>query len=237
MSDQPERCPRCGSDRKELLGKDCRIRPYDPIYMKRNHPWHTSATPEPTWVRSSVIDSEGRIQPIAPAPASAPPASLATQSAEQWLARNYPNLPAYVRNVVGKGTIYFDISKLCEAYATAQNAALTAELESLKADTKLLRELVFYSHGCMGKYGDDGEMQCNVYPSIDFKRYSVEQIADKARLHWLKRQKIKICENPDCPSPQFAQQRRGQKYCTHKCAVLMNVRRFRARLSNKKENQ
>jgi hypothetical protein len=37
----------------------------------------------------------------------------------------------------------------------------------------------------------------------------------------------KLCANPDCCSPYFVQQRRGQKYCTHKCAVLINVRRFR----------
>jgi hypothetical protein len=41
--------------------------------------------------------------------------------------------------------------------------------------------------------------------------------------------RIKVCANPDCHSPFFLQQRRGQKYCTHKCAVLMNVRRFRER--------
>jgi hypothetical protein len=41
--------------------------------------------------------------------------------------------------------------------------------------------------------------------------------------------RTKVCANPDCSSPYFLQQRRGQKYCTHKCAVLMNVRRFRER--------
>jgi hypothetical protein len=39
--------------------------------------------------------------------------------------------------------------------------------------------------------------------------------------------RTKICANDDCRSPYFIQQRRGQKYCTHKCAVLINVRRFR----------
>jgi len=39
----------------------------------------------------------------------------------------------------------------------------------------------------------------------------------------------KVCTNPDCSSPYFLQQRRGQKFCTHKCAVLINVRRFRER--------
>ena len=41
--------------------------------------------------------------------------------------------------------------------------------------------------------------------------------------------RTRVCSNPDCSSPYFLQQRRGQKYCTHKCAVLMNVRRFRER--------
>jgi len=44
--------------------------------------------------------------------------------------------------------------------------------------------------------------------------------------------KTKVCQNPDCSNPYFLQQRRGQKYCSHKCAVLMNVRRFRERQAN-----
>lgn len=41
--------------------------------------------------------------------------------------------------------------------------------------------------------------------------------------------KTKICANPDCSSRYFLEQRKGQQYCSHKCAVLMNVRRFRQR--------
>jgi hypothetical protein len=41
--------------------------------------------------------------------------------------------------------------------------------------------------------------------------------------------RTKMCANPDCSSPYFLQQRQGQRYCTHKCAVLVNVRRFRER--------
>ena len=44
--------------------------------------------------------------------------------------------------------------------------------------------------------------------------------------------KTKLCQNPDCSNPYFLQQRKGQKYCSHKCAVLMNVRRFRERQAN-----
>jgi hypothetical protein len=39
--------------------------------------------------------------------------------------------------------------------------------------------------------------------------------------------KISVCANPDCPAPYFLQTRKGQKFCTHPCAVLINVRRFR----------
>ena len=41
--------------------------------------------------------------------------------------------------------------------------------------------------------------------------------------------RAKVCENPACLSPYFLQQRKGQQYCTHQCAVLINVRRFRQR--------
>jgi hypothetical protein len=37
-----------------------------------------------------------------------------------------------------------------------------------------------------------------------------------------------VCTNPDCPAPYFLRERKGQQFCTHKCAVLINVRRFRA---------
>lgn len=46
-----------------------------------------------------------------------------------------------------------------------------------------LREMLFYSHGCTGKYGDDGEMQCNRTPMIDFKRDPVEEIERKLTVH------------------------------------------------------
>jgi hypothetical protein len=43
--------------------------------------------------------------------------------------------------------------------------------------------------------------------------------------------KTRVCANPDCPAPYFLQTRKGQKFCTHRCAVLVNVRRFRAGLA------
>lgn len=42
-------------------------------------------------------------------------------------------------------------------------------------ENKELRKLLWLRHGCMGLYGDDGEMQCSKC-MIDFKRDSVDKI-------------------------------------------------------------
>jgi hypothetical protein len=55
----------------------------------------------------------------------------------------------------------------------------------------------------------------------------------------LAEKRIKKCGNPDCPAPYFRAVRRGQRYCSQKCSVLINVRQFRAReadLKGKGEN-
>jgi len=53
------------------------------------------------------------------------------------------------------------------------------EQEELK-----LRWLLWASHPCSGKYGDDGELQCGCFlPTIDFKRDSAEEIERKVPLH------------------------------------------------------
>jgi len=41
--------------------------------------------------------------------------------------------------------------------------------------------------------------------------------------------RLKRCENPDCPAPYFRAIRKGQKFCSQKCGVLINVRHFRER--------
>jgi hypothetical protein len=46
--------------------------------------------------------------------------------------------------------------------------------------------------------------------------------------------KVKVCANSDCPHPYFLEKRKGQKYCSHPCAVLLNVRRFRKRQAKAK---
>jgi hypothetical protein len=66
---------------------------------------------------------------------------------------------------------------------------------------------------------------------------AVVDLWNLVRLSFLRDHKVgrtKVCANNDCPSPYFLEQRKGQKYCTHKCAVLINVRRFRERQAKTK---
>jgi hypothetical protein len=48
--------------------------------------------------------------------------------------------------------------------------------------------------------------------------------------------KTGVCANPDCPTRFFLLRRKRQKFCEHKCAVLMNVRRFRDRQRKLQKN-
>lgn len=41
--------------------------------------------------------------------------------------------------------------------------------------------------------------------------------------------RTKVCRSPQCPAPYFLAARKGQKFCSHKCAVLINVQKFRER--------
>lgn len=41
--------------------------------------------------------------------------------------------------------------------------------------------------------------------------------------------RLKVCKNPACPAPYFVATRHRQTFCSHKCAVLINVHRFRQR--------
>jgi hypothetical protein len=59
--------------------------------------------------------------------------------------------------------------------------ALMDEMEKMKADMKLLRRLLWLNHGCIGLYGDDGEMQCGQC-LIDFKRDDPQLIERKLML-------------------------------------------------------
>ena len=60
-------------------------------------------------------------------------------------------------------------------------------------EIRKLRILLWQNHACEGKYGDDGELQCNRLPFwIDFKRDSVDEIERKCAIHNCQRQGIEI---------------------------------------------
>jgi len=44
-------------------------------------------------------------------------------------------------------------------------------------------------------------------------------------------EKTKTCTNPDCEHPYFVQKRKDQQFCSHRCAVVINVQRYRERQS------
>lgn len=43
--------------------------------------------------------------------------------------------------------------------------------------------------------------------------------------------KTKTCTNLDCEHPYFVQKRKDQQFCSHRCAVVINVKRYRNRQS------
>ena len=45
----------------------------------------------------------------------------------------------------------------------------------------------------------------------------------------------KICQNPDCASPYFVARRSDAKFCSHPCAVAVNVKNFRQRAKRKRK--
>ncbi len=50
-------------------------------------------------------------------------------------------------------------------------------------DEKEIREKLWAAHPCIGKYGDDGELQCNHFPFIDFKRDTWRDISAGITAH------------------------------------------------------
>jgi hypothetical protein len=43
-----------------------------------------------------------------------------------------------------------------------------------------------------------------------------------------------VCRNRECPAPYFLRSRKDKQFCSHACAVAVNVRRFREREAEKK---
>lgn len=65
-----------------------------------------------------------------------------------------------------------------------EGAPVQAAAEEGNLSEQPWRTLLFLEHGCEGKYGDDGEMQCNRYvPLLDFKRDSILRLTDGCFIH------------------------------------------------------
>jgi hypothetical protein len=78
--------------------------------------------------------------------------------------------------------------------------------------------------------------QKNHRASVCIRPDGVSIIADDAGtcacllfLHDCLNGKTAICASPDCPAPYFLRARKGQKFCSHRCATLISVRRLRER--------
>jgi hypothetical protein len=86
--------------------------------------------------------------------------------------------------------------------ANAHSSHLSSEVAEDDIELELsqaVRLELFMSHACHGVYGDDGEMQCNVIPAIDFKRNFPSEILVKCAIHRLIRAKLAAppVVNPD----------------------------------------
>ncbi len=69
--------------------------------------------------------------------------------------------------------------------------------DQLTPEERKLRDLLWATHPCNGKYNDDGEIQCGRFlPPIDFLRDKPEDIETKILLHNAQLAKQEIC--PEC---------------------------------------
>lgn len=100
--------------------------------------------------------------------------------------------------------------------------------------------------------GHDPEQDAFIYkpmqPELSVTDTGIELITPDvwtfARLGFLRDHalgKTKICANPDCTSPHgtmyFLQAKQGQMFCCHRCAVRVNVRRFRKESETKPQTK
>jgi len=77
--------------------------------------------------------------------------------------------------IIAKATRVHRVSIVAE-----RRKRLLARAPSLAAENEYLRRLLFLSHPCPSKYGDDGELQCNGPDCmIDFKRDPPGEIETK----------------------------------------------------------
>lgn len=101
------------------------------------------------------------------------PALLAALEYHRKFESSYPFLLARAKELAGVG---------CTTIAEALEWLATARIhndESLEVKQQEFRRFLWLNHGCPfgGRYGDDGEMQCNnVGCFLDFRRLPIEQL-------------------------------------------------------------
>lgn len=79
-----------------------------------------------------------------------------------------------VQDPVPMGTV---IERAQTAYLAGKAAAGRAVQDGLDRPTsENWRYVLWLHHGHDGLYGDDGEMQCNRYPPVDFKRQHIDAL-------------------------------------------------------------
>ena len=117
-----------------------------------------------------------------------------------------------------------------EGYVDAKKGRFRTRAEHIQPRQDLLRK------GWRSEGGAIQEMAEDIKARVDVKPTGVEiavlDLWNLIRLLFLRDHsagRTKVCANKDCLSPYFLEQRKGQKFCSHKCAVLLNVRRFRER--------
>ena len=74
------------------------------------------------------------------------------------------------------------------------------EKARLTPEERKLRDLLWASHACAGKYSDDGELQCGCFlPPIDFLRDTPDEIERKTPIHYAQLTKVLKRIKDVCP--------------------------------------
>ena len=116
------------------------------------------------------------------------------------------------------------------ANADAETGEIFTQIKQIAPMQRLLQRAWTGDAGAIKAIAKDVKVRLDVSAQgIDI---AVVELWNLVRLLFLRDYwdgRTKVCANPDCSSRYFLEQRKGQQYCSHKCAVLMNVRRFRQR--------
>lgn len=102
-----------------------------------------------------------------------------------------PLISRYTKTLVAELRAHAD--ELERRIGTALASAAEDE-RKLRVEIDAWRQLAFTNHACIGKYGDDGEMQCNKC-FIDFKRQSPEEISERLYINgvaWMNQEQTEL---------------------------------------------